>query len=243
MLDVQFLIQYEQFYHCFQPLYDLSEGKKRYGFESLLRSSAFRDPQLFFRKAKEAEKLFELDTKSISKAVLSYHLRGCPDEFLFVNVFPSTIMEASFFPFVETMLKYTPITAERIVFELNESEELSNLCDLSERTESLKNMGFSIAVDDVGRGASSLRVITELEPDYIKVDRYFSHHLSISDKKQRMVEFLTQFCGKDILLVLEGIEKEEDLAKANELGVNLAQGYYLGKPVLLSGIHSYQATM
>lgn len=102
----------------------------------------------------------------------------------------------------------------------------------------LKDKGYAIAIDDFGKGESSLQTVIELEPDFVKLDRYYAVKLSASIKKQNEIQMLLKLCQqKNMKLILEGIEEPTDLAMAKLLGVHLGQGYLLGEPLPISEIH------
>jgi EAL domain-containing protein (putative c-di-GMP-specific phosphodiesterase class I) len=231
---VDSLIYNQLFYHHYQPLYALSNWKL-YGYEAFFRSDFSLNPELVFQFAKKNRKLFELDTASIFNAALFYFiskeniLLGLKKT-LFVNVFPSTLLHPSFSNFLERLISENMIIpSKNIVFEINESEIIWDIPSLRQVIHCLRNNGFSVAFDDVGKGTASIQNIVEFEPEFVKLDRYFSVDLAVSEKKQRMVQLFVDYCSDGSRLVLEGIEKPEDLAIAKMLGVQIGQGYILGK--------------
>ncbi|MFC4600743.1 EAL domain-containing protein [Cohnella hongkongensis] len=241
MLNVAALIETRQFYHAFQPLRRLP-GHSEFGYEALLRCTSSLDPGRLFQSALEQNQLFSLDTWSIVHA-LSVFLQSEPaqDEtkLLFVNIFPSTLVADGFPAFMDRLRKLYPSRLHRIVFELNETvteEKIWNAPLFLERIDLIRSSGGQIALDDVGEGTASFRKIVEIAPDFIKIDRFFSNDLAAAVKKQQVVRLFVDFCGETgSTLVLEGIEREEDLALAVRLGVPVGQGYHLGKPAKLPG--------
>ncbi|GAB7388668.1 EAL domain-containing protein [Bacillaceae bacterium] len=234
MYEIHSLIEREHFFHFFQPLFYLL-NRDKCGYEGLLRSEVCRNPEVLFRKAKEARKLYDLDTKSIAKAVLSFCEAGADADLLFLNIFPSTLMHPCFRSFLEKLMQNVSITPGQIVFEINEAEIVTDTEALRQAVVFLKRDGFLIALDDVGKGSASFRTVVELEPAFVKLDRYFSTDLHKSEKKQKMIQAFVNYCRDEAQLVLEGIETQEELAAARSLGVTIGQGYLLGKPGLLQG--------
>ena len=223
------LIETASFSHASQQLYR-TEGLSEVGAEYLFRVDD-RSPETIFQLAKEENRLFELDTLSIYKAVYSYfsyqELRG----FAFINIYPSTIMHAGFLSFIRNLLEDFPSAPQHVILEIIESEQASNLPLFKERIDYLRQCGFQIAIDDVGKGWSSLSLIIELEPEFIKLDRYFSIDLASSLKKQKMIRLLlAYFADSNTSVVLEGIETTADLQTARSLGVPFCQGYLLAMP-------------
>jgi EAL domain-containing protein (putative c-di-GMP-specific phosphodiesterase class I) len=223
-------VEYEEFYHFFQPLYALS-SEKIFGYECLIRSKHFNNPELFFEKAKEENKRHELDMKSIKKAMDVYFQNEMCDALLFINIFPSTLLHPTFQSFITTLTSNKRIIPTRVVFEIIEEEV--DLVALKKEVVHLKSLGFRIAIDDVGKGAASLESIIELQPQFVKMDKYFSTDLSQSSLKQRMIKTLLNYCVDDLVLILEGIEYDVDLLAAKKLGVAIGQGYLLGRPDFL----------
>jgi EAL domain-containing protein (putative c-di-GMP-specific phosphodiesterase class I) len=221
-------LQHDEFYHFYQPIYDLCKKEVR-GYESLIRTSHYNNIEELFLCAKREDRLHELDIRSISKAISFYFKNHKRDVPLFINVYPSTLLNSSFQSFLTDHILSNPnFTPNQIVFEI--IEEHVELHMLKSIISQLKDLGFIFAIDDVGKGSSTLRTIIELEPHYIKMDAYFSKNLSTSQQKQKMLTSFLDYCGKDVVLILEGIEEKHDLAVAETLGVKIGQGYLLGRP-------------
>jgi len=227
----------KKFHHVCQPLYDLNNWQV-FGYEVLIRSELFESPEELFRCAISHNRLFELDTFSILQATLMNEcLSSVRHTKWFLNVFPSTLVDPAF-QFVLEKLNEGTFPEKNLVFELNEMGTETDLELLKRAVKCLKTK-YAIALDDVGKGDATLRAIVELEPDYIKLDRYFSNGLSASEAKQKLIRKLVEFCrDSDIRLVLEGIEAPEDLAVAKSLGIHLGQGFLLGKPTPMNRIHN-----
>lgn len=220
------IIDNKSFCHFFQPIYELKESKI-YGYEALLRCKYFSDPEILFQIARECGFLYELDTCSIHNAITSM---GDLQQKLFINVFPSTIVHHSFTQFIKKINLFFQST-EKVVFEINESEKIENIELLKKNIQFLKDEGYKVAVDDFGKGEISLETIVDLNPHYIKVDRSLGQNLYNSGKNQDVIKKLLFLCERtNMKLVLEGIEKKEDLDMAKALGVHYAQGYLLGEP-------------
>jgi EAL domain-containing protein (putative c-di-GMP-specific phosphodiesterase class I) len=232
VLTIKKLLQNNSFYHDFQPIYGLTDWKT-IGYEVLFRSSNYPNPMNAFQRAKKEKQLYELDSRSIQKAALSYETAGFSkkDGFLFVNVFPSTILDPKFPSFIEEIISNINCSRQQIILELNETEIIPDFDAFKKLTAHLKSKGFLIAIDDAGKDNSSFMSILELEPDFVKLDRYFSKELHTSVKKQHFIQMLLDYCKKlGIHVILEGIEDEKDLAFAKFLGVPFGQGYIFGKP-------------
>lgn len=234
-LSIRNFIREEQFYHFFQPIYHLNSWDKL-GYEVLLRSTVYPNPELTFQEAKKEKQLYELDSRSIHKAISTYHSAGSSKRngTLFLNVFPSTILNQNFPSFLNQIITEKYLDSQQIVLEISESETIEEFDRFKKRISELKRQGFLIAIDDIGKGYSNFRSIIELEPDYLKLDRYFAQDLHLSKQKQTLISFFLNYCEQyNCQLILEGVETEKELAVAKALGISIAQGYILGKPALL----------
>ncbi len=225
----------EKFHHYFQPIYNLHTFEKL-GKEALIRSSSYPNPEMIFQKAKIEESLYELDSRSINKAISTYQsaTQSTDNEYLFLNVLPSTILNHDFPAFLDLKIHETQINSKQIVLEISESETIEDFDTFKTCLSKIKSLGFLIAIDDVGVGYTNVKSLIELEADYLKLDGYFSQNLNVSRKKQSFIAFYVNYCKQyKSKLIIEGLETIEDLAMAKRLGVDIGQGYLLGKPAMI----------
>lgn len=232
-MSISNFIKEEPFYHAFQPIYNIKSWK-RIGYEVLLRSDLYKNPEDVFKEAKKENQLFELDSSSIQKAISTYSrlmTETQQDDRLFLNIYPSTILNQNFLSFINHLYTAFNLDNLRIVFEISESELIDTFDMFKERLFILKEMGCLIAIDDIGRGYSNFKAIIELEPDFLKLDRYFTKDLRSNKQKQSTISFFLDYCNQfNSNLIIEGIETEIDLAVVKTLGIAMAQGYLLGRP-------------
>ena len=234
MPNIKQLIMQNDFYHVFQPILGFPE-KRILGYEALIRSNSNMNPDLLFQRAMEQNKLFEVDSFSISQAISAYfEFPGSREHnLLFINIFPSTLVSPLFIDLLDSLVERFERFRNQIVFEINESiyEGLLWKSDsFRDAIRLLRELNFLIALDDVGDGTTSFRNIVDVSPDFIKIDRFFASDLSTSRKKQKVVALFAEYCHDEANLILEGIEKEEDLDTALSLGIKMGQGYLFGKP-------------
>ncbi|RKJ74452.1 EAL domain-containing protein [Butyricicoccus sp. 1XD8-22] len=224
-------------FHYFQPIYDI-QSLKRIGIEGLLRSETQVNPELMFNNAKKTGQLFELDMHSITTAVDTVFSTKLPRlGKLFLNVYPSTILHPSFQALLKK-INSMDLPNNQIVLEISENELIGDFETLKAQLSKIKSLGFLLAVDDFGKGYANFQSIIELEPDFIKLDRYFSIDLKQSKQKQSIIKLLLHYSQlHECQIVLEGVETLEALKLAQHLGIPYAQGYYLGKPAVLQHIH------
>lgn len=229
-------IQNELFSHHYQPIVDIQTWK-RIGFEGLLRTSHFDTIEDAFKLAKTEKQLYELDSRSIHKAALTYHSAGFTkkDGYLFLNVFPSTLTNTNFLHLIRKIITENTNFNKQIIFEISEMEVINDFSSFKKNIIQLKSEGILFAIDDVGKGNSNVNYIIELDPDFIKLDKCFSTNLYKDLKKQEFIKSMIRYTDNhEIKLVLEGLETEKDLAIAKYIGVKYGQGYVLGRPKSLT---------
>ncbi len=118
-----------------------------------------------------------------------------------------------------------------LVLEITEHEHVADIARLKVSVQKLHAAGLTLALDDFGDGRSSLRLWSELAPDIVKIDKYFTRDLCHHGKKVQTMRALLQIAETfGTSLVAEGIESGDDLRVVRDLGISLGQGYLLGRP-------------
>jgi EAL domain-containing protein (putative c-di-GMP-specific phosphodiesterase class I) len=226
-LEVRFESALEKLWMAFQPIIEAKSGAL-FGVEALMRT---REPSLPSPPA-----MIDAATKLDRMPVLSRHVRNLsatalaarPDiPSLFVNLHPSDLLDATL---IDESAPLTQI-ASRVVLEVTERESLDTTAALTERLERLRDLGFRIAVDDIGAGYSGLTSFTDLMPEIVKIDMSLVRSIHTNAIKQRTVAALCRLChDMGTLVVGEGVETaaEQDVLVA--LGCDLLQGYLIAKP-------------
>src|SRR5699024_8452668 len=189
------LIDNEKFAHHFQALYDL-HSLTPIGYEALLRTTLFKNPEILFDKASRTDRFFDLEIRSIRKALKTYdeiNKYSNNSNKLLLNVFPSNLTNELFFHKLHTIINELSIQPNQIVIEINESEIIQNIELFHDTILQLQEENYLIALDDVGKGVSTLQAIVELQPDYVKMDRYFAKDLAQSIRKQEMIRAINNF--------------------------------------------------
>ncbi|WP_447590241.1 bifunctional diguanylate cyclase/phosphodiesterase [Aquipseudomonas campi] len=217
----------------FQPIVSLSE-RRILGYEALTRgpsNSPLHSPIALFSVARKVGRLSELELASRKSAFRRFrdlHLTGK----LFLNVSPESLLETNHQPGrTLKLLQDFGIAPERVVIELTEQTPIDDFTLLDTALHHYRAMGFSIALDDLGAGYSSLRLWSELRPDYVKIDRHFIDGIHQDAVKREFVGSILKMAkASRAEVIAEGIELVEELAVLSEMGVDLLQGYLLARP-------------
>lgn len=217
----------------FQPIVSLSE-QRILGYEALTRgpsNSPLHSPLTLFAVARHAGRLSELEMVCRKSACKRFSALGLTGK-LFLNVSPDSLLESSHQPGrTLQLLQAFGIPPSQVVIELTEQSPTEDFGLLDKALHHYRAMGFSIALDDLGAGYSSLRLWSELRPDYVKIDRHFIDGIHQDTVKREFVGSILKMAeASRAQVIAEGIELPEELAILAEMGVDLVQGYLLGRP-------------
>lgn len=199
--------------------------------EALLRSShpTLRGPLPVLRAAEEHGMLPELGRVVVDR--VARWLEKLPeDRLLFMNLHPDELGDPEgMVARLQPLARY----AHRIVLEITERRQVTRLAGWEESVAGVREMGFALAVDDLGAGYSSLSVLAELQPDFVKVDMSIVRGVDTDDRKQRLMDLLCRFAeATRAQLVAEGVETAAEAETLIRLGSHLLQGYHFGRPTL-----------
>ncbi|UTW08583.1 bifunctional diguanylate cyclase/phosphodiesterase [Pseudomonas benzenivorans] len=227
------ILAHGDLHSLFQPIVCLSE-QRIFGYEALIRgpsNSALHSPINLFAVARHGGRLSELERacrKSACEGFSALKLDGK----LFLNVSPDSLLESGHQSGrTLQLLQSLGIPPSRVVIELTEQSPTEDFALLDNALHHYRAMGFSIALDDLGAGYSSLRLWSELRPDYVKIDRHFIEGIHQDSVKREFVGSILQMAkASRAEVIAEGIEQAEELAVLAEMGVNLVQGYLISRP-------------
>lgn len=217
----------------FQPIVCLSE-RRILGYEALSRgpsNSPLHSPINLFAVARQAGRLTELEVACRESACRRFSQQNLEGK-LFLNVSPESLLEPQYQSGrTLKMLHDLGVPPSRVVIELTEQTPTDDFQLLFNALHHYRDMGFSIALDDLGAGYSSLRLWSELRPDYVKIDRHFIDGIHLDAVKREFVGSILQIArASRAQVIAEGIELAEELKVLTEMGVDLVQGYLLGRP-------------
>jgi EAL domain-containing protein (putative c-di-GMP-specific phosphodiesterase class I)/DNA-binding NarL/FixJ family response regulator len=222
---VRSLLDEGSFEVAYQPIVDVVD-QRVIGVEALARfgREPRRSPDVWFGEAVAVGLGIDLDMAAAEKALGI--LPDLPDGVaLFLNVLPESIFSDRFADLM------AGVPAGSVVLELTEHAEIHDYNRLKAFVDALRHTGFRIAVDDVGAGYSSFRHILNLEPDVLKIDISLCRLIE-DDRARQVLAGAVVSLGRELgaTVVAEGIETGAELQAVRDLGVDCAQGYYVGRP-------------
>lgn len=216
---------------AFQPIVDLKTGEF-IAYEALMRPllDNFKNPKEILAVAAAQSKLAQLERMIILMAfqTIAEQSNEIGDRTIFINSIPSQILNDE--DHLMLQRRYGQIF-KNIVLEVTEEEDI-NMANLRNKVNLFKKHGARIAVDDFGSGYSNEVRILSLLPDIIKIDIEMIQGIHNNSDKQNLVANLIDFCHKKgVKVVAEGIEESNDLETVILMGVDYAQGFYIGRPL------------
>ena len=216
----------------YQLILDL-RSRKIMAYEALSRGprGQFRTPDVLFRIAYETELIWKLDRVCRERALRGL-TRMKPDQLLFINMEPVSVFDPKLLG-----TKHINRFASKIVFEITEHAAIADFSTFRQSVQLMKRAGYKVSVDDVGAAYSGLRVISEVEPDFVKLDMALTRGAHNSRVKRQLIEAIAKFCtDAELPLIVEGVETQEELEVVGSLDIHLVQGFLFGKPVKLLDI-------
>nr|WP_276558999.1 EAL domain-containing protein [Fluoribacter dumoffii] len=215
-----------------------------YGFECLLRGklgNSIIPASDIFGAAKSSGMLFLLDKMARICHIENMSKIDISDKKIFINFNPTAIYDPVFcLKTTNLALKRTSIKPTQIVFEVTESDEVKDKKHLLKIMNYYREQGYSVALDDLGSGYSSLNLLTELQPDYIKLDQELISQIHANKYKQIILEKICEMAKKlKIKIISEGVETNEQLQIIKNYGIDFYQGFLFDKPMPYEKIPEY----
>ncbi|WP_195763587.1 GGDEF domain-containing protein [Duganella guangzhouensis] len=217
----------------FQPIVHMQSGEI-IAYEGLIRGpsdSPLHAPLNLFKAARANDLTVELEhlcRKVVLERFAELQLPGK----LFLNVSPECLLQRDA-RHGETLevIQQIGINPERVIIELTENQPTYDYDLMREAVLHYRKMGFQIAIDDLGEGFSSLRLWSELRPEYVKIDMHFIQGINHDPVKLQFVRSIQEIAEKsNTRVIAEGIETQAELLVLRDVGVACGQGYHLGRP-------------
>jgi EAL domain-containing protein (putative c-di-GMP-specific phosphodiesterase class I) len=212
---------------AFHPIVG-ARSHRTVGFEALLRSN---EPSLPHPGAvlDAAERLGQLDV--LGRTVRDRTTRPFAEkersELLFVNLHVTDLLD----PHLLSQASPLSSLASLVVLEITERSSLEKVPDVRARIAALREMGFRIAVDDLGAGYAGLTSFALLEPDFVKLDMSLIRGVDKNQTKQKIVRSMTLLCHEmKMQVVAEGVETPAECSTLVNLECDLLQGFLFAKP-------------
>lgn len=234
--ELRRLIEFKLLTPVFQPIVAV-ENPRIIGYEALIRGpddSPLHKPDALFAVAQESRLLAALEFACREVSCEQFAALNLPGK-LFLNMSPLSFTDKHYRDGVtREILQRVGLSAERVVFELTESQPLDELDLLRAASDHFQRQGFAVALDDLGAGYAGLRVWSELCPDYVKIDRHFISGIDKDPVKREFVRAMLDIAHRmGHKAIAEGIETAVEYSTLVTMGIEYAQGYFIARPQAL----------
>lgn len=212
---------------AYQPIVSWRK-KEVVGYEALARSAepSLQSPVDLFDAAERLNRLQELG-RSL-RALIEQMARRAAQEMFFVNIHSSDLSDPGLYAPTSPLAQIAP----RVVLEVTERAALSSVNEVARKVARLRDLGFRLALDDLGAGYAGLSSFAVLEPSFVKIDRTLVQGISQSSHKQEIIRSILHLCEAElgIPVICEGVETTVERDSLVELGADFLQGFLFGTP-------------
>lgn len=229
------LMRSQAMHPVFQPIACLGDGSI-YAHEALIRGASSTDlysPDAMFAAAAAEGLNFEFEAHCVAIALNHWGATEGSAR-LFVNISAKVLVQIFKYCGRDVLVSFINgfgVLPRHLVLEITEHERVTDMDELASVVEVIRSAGTALALDDFGDGRSSLRLWSQLKPEVVKIDKYFTKDLSNNGDKLKTVQALQQIAAIfHTQLIAEGVETEADLRVLRDLGIPYGQGYFLGRP-------------
>ncbi|MCW8956344.1 MAG: EAL domain-containing protein, partial [Gammaproteobacteria bacterium] len=147
-------------------------------------------------------------------------------------------------PQIAAQLEQFQLAPQNLVLELTETAIMLNPVRAIETMKLINEMGVKLSIDDFGTGYTSISQLKNLPVSEIKIDKSFVFQMLDDSGDRQIVKSIIELAHiMGCQAVAEGIESEAIMFQLQNMGCDIAQGYYLGKPMTASQLEAYLAIL
>jgi len=221
----------------YQPIVRLGDGSV-FGYEALScgpDGDVFQNPEMLFSFAEKTDQIVDLERLCRTESVRG-SVRLPRGHKLFLNCSAHGIGDVEG---LSTQLvahaQAVGLAPSDVVLEITERVAVTAWNDFRKRIDDLREMGFGVAIDDMGAGYSSLHSVPEVQPDFLKFDIALVRDIHLSPIKRGLLESLVLLAERiEAQVIAEGVEKEEEFETLREMNVPFGQGFLFSPPTTLA---------
>jgi len=214
----------------FQPIID-NKTKKVTKYECLARivdAEQVYSPFYFIDVAQMIGLVTEITKIMIDK---SFKVFSKNDYDFSINITETDLNDNYLYDYLSKKLQEYSIDSSRVVLEVLEGISANGVSHSIQQLQGLKEVGFSIAIDDFGTQNSNFERVNAMNVDFIKIDGIFVKNIATDEKSYSIVKTISEF-SKSIgaKVIAEYVHNEEVQKRVEELGIEYSQGYYFSEP-------------
>ena len=226
--DVGNLLPFD-FTFAFQPIVDINT-RTTHSYEALIRGIHGEGAQTILSQV-DWETRFRFDQLCRAKVITLASQLGV-DTFLNINFLVNAVYNPDHcIQLTLEVARKMNFPVEKIILETTEEEKIEDPNFLRKVLDGYRKHGLLIAIDDFGEGYSSLNLLAQLRPEYLKLDRLLISEIQNDKTKAIIVEAIVKLCQTlSVKVIGEGVETVEEARILRDMGVYLFQGYFFARP-------------
>ncbi|MDE2356781.1 MAG: EAL domain-containing protein [Alphaproteobacteria bacterium] len=217
---------------AFQPIVDLNT-RTVFAYEALVRGPQGEGAGPVLAQVDDTNR-YNFDQSCRVKAIeLAARLKlPATGAFLSINFLPGAVYQP------RNCIRATLAAAERtgfptdkLIFEVTEGEQVKDKAHLKTIIAEYRRQGFKTAIDDFGAGYAGLNLLSEFQPDIIKIDMELTRAIHTNAIRRSIVSAVLGVCAElKLTVIAEGVETPEEMTCLRDLGIHLQQGYFFARP-------------
>ncbi len=220
-----------------QPIVETVSGKI-YGYEALMRGHdelGFDAPVALLDAFAMSGELTELELFTTSRAFAKFTtLPEFERRTIFLNLDHRLLLAGQrLLPLLLSYLQKNSISPSSVCVELSERSDNASVPDFANLIGDMRRMGFKLAIDDFGTGHAEMKLISDYDLDYLKIDRHLISRIDAVARKRHLTKTVVDMAHVlGLRVIAEGVETEGEFLVCRDLGVDLVQGWFVARPSL-----------
>ncbi len=217
-----------EFSFAFQPIVDFA-NRSIFSYEALVRGSQNESSDVVLKQV-TTDNQFSFDKQCREKVIQLASSLKIPTN-ININFFPSSLINEELYQETDKTESRELFPVEQLIYEVTEAEPINNHIEFDQKIKNLKELGLRSAIDDFGSGHSSLNLLANFQPDFLKIDRGLIREIHQNSLKQSILKTVIKLSSSlNIPIIAEGVETKEEFATLQIMGINLFQGYLFAHP-------------
>lgn len=212
---------------AFQPIVRTSD-RSIFAYEALLRvdNGEISGPAMLFGLAERIDRVQDLE-RTIRGLVGDRLAEAPANTNILINIAPASLNDELLYADDTELAKH----ATKVVIEITERDPVQEIPDLQKKIAKLRELGYRIAIDDLGAGYAGLTSFALLSPDIVKFDMDLIQGIDKEPTKAKLVSSFTTLCRElGVMTIAEGVETLEERDRVMELNCDLIQGFFYAPP-------------
>nr|WP_238480382.1 EAL domain-containing protein [Clostridium chrysemydis] len=233
--------KYENLYLVYQPKVKNITGEL-VGLEALIRIKGKEKISIekYIRNLEEEKLIHVIDYFVFEKVIgviKERRNKGRPRIGISINMCTCTLLRDDFEEFISNGVKEIDLNKELEIEITERNIPFDKIKDINKRIRFLKENNIRVAIDDFGIGNSNISLLIEADIDTLKLDKSLIRNIIHSNKSKNILKYIFNMCKAiNVDVIVEGVERKEELEALVEIGGEFSQGYYFSKPLLLERI-------